>query len=51
MKNRSFCSLWERGRAIELSAAAWWFAVVCAVALGLPARTHPQETLRRGCTR
>src|ERR1700730_13483436 len=38
MKNRSSCSLWERGRAIELSAAAWWFAVVCAVALGLPAR-------------
>jgi Domain of Unknown Function with PDB structure (DUF3857)/Transglutaminase-like superfamily len=38
MKNRSFCSRWERGRVIEVSAATMWFAVLCAGALALPAR-------------
>jgi Domain of Unknown Function with PDB structure (DUF3857)/Transglutaminase-like superfamily len=37
MKNRSFCSLWERARAIEVSTATLWLAILCAGALALPA--------------
>jgi hypothetical protein len=39
MKNKSLCNQWQRGPATELRMAGLWFAMLCACALGLPARS------------